>query len=258
VALQPRQRVSAIICSIRPDYFAAVNQRMNAQFSNHEIEVIGIHDAKSLCEGYNRGAAIAKGDILIFCHDDIDTVHADFGERVLSHLSHYDAIGVVGASQLVNGDWGHAGPPFTHGQIIHRPPGETGNIYLGVGLQSAVVENICALDGVFIAMHRRVWETIRFDETTFDGFHLYDIDFTWRASLAGFKLAVPMDLLLIHFSTGRYDMKWQTYNVRFLRKFPQLTNLPSKKRYSNLHVKLQDIDQVTRLHTALLHHRFGA
>ena len=71
---------------------------------------------------------------------------------MLHHLATHDLIGVVGASRLVNGDWGHAGPPHTHGQIIHRPPGETGNIYLGVGLQAPVIEGICALDGVFIAI----------------------------------------------------------------------------------------------------------
>ena len=258
VAAPARQSVSAVICSIRPDYFNAITQKLTAQFAGQDFEVIGIHDAKSLCEGYNRGAAQAKGDRLIFCHDDIDTVHTDFGARVLHHLATHDMIGVVGASCLVNGDWGHAGPPHTHGQIIHRPPGETGYIYLGVGLQAPVVEGICALDGVFIATHRRVWEAIRFDEQTFDGFHLYDIDFTYRTHLAGFSLAVPLDLLLIHFSTGRYDKRWQAFNVRFLEKFAQLSNLPSLQRHADLHIKLQSLEQVGRLHTALLHYRFGA
>ncbi len=258
VPVAARQKVSAIICSIRPDYFAAIKDKLTRQFARHDFEVIGIHDAKSLCEGYNRGATSAKGDILIFCHDDIDIVHADFGERLLRHLSDQDVIGVVGASRLVSGNWGYAGQPSVHGQIIHRPPGETGNIYLGVGLQAPVVENICALDGVFIATNRRVWELVRFDEENFDGFHLYDIDFTWRAYLAGFSLAVPMDLLLMHFSTGTYNREWQRFNVRFLKKFPYLTNLPNMARNADLHVKLQNIEQVEQLHTGLLHHCFGA
>ena len=62
---------------------------------------------------------------------------------------------------------------------------------------------------------------------------------------------------LNNFSTGRYDVKWQTFNLRFLKKFPQLSNLPSMARYANIHVKLQNIEQVERLHTGLLHHRFG-
>ncbi|MBL8524755.1 MAG: hypothetical protein JNN20_13775, partial [Betaproteobacteria bacterium] len=253
-----RRKVSAIVCSIRPDYFNAVRARLGEQFADHDFELIGIHDAKSLCEGYNRGAARAMGDVLIFCHDDIDTVHDDFGERVFHHLAHHDVLGVVGTSRLVGGDWGYAGAPHVHGQVVHRPPGETGFIYLGVGLQAPVITGIQALDGVFIATHRHVWEALKFDEATFDGFHLYDIDFTWRAHLAGYRLAVPLDLLLLHFSTGRYDMKWQAFHRRFLNKFPQLSGRPSARRYTSLHVKLQTLEQVERLHSGLFHHNFGA
>jgi predicted O-linked N-acetylglucosamine transferase (SPINDLY family) len=253
--------VSVIICSIRPDYFQSIREKMLAQFPGHAVEVIGIHDAQSLCEGYNRGAAQARGDHLIFCHDDIDLPQADFGLRVLAHLQQHDVIGVVGADELVDGDWSHAGPPHLHGQILHRPEGANsdaqGFLYLAVGLHSPAAANVKALDGVFIATRRGVWEALRFDARTFDGFHLYDIDFTYRAHRAGYRVAVPHDLLLVHFSTGRYDTGWQRFNLRFLEKFPELSNLPSVRRFSNMHVKLQTLDQVARMHSALRHLRFG-
>ena len=258
VPVAARQKVSAIICSIRPDYFASIKKNLSEQFARHDFEVIGIHDAKSLCEGYNRGAAVAKGDILIFCHDDIEFATANFGERLLHHLTNYDLVGVAGASRLVDADWGHAGLPTVHGQIIHKPKGQQDYLYFCAGLQAPVVKNIHALDGVFIGLRREVWEAVRFDETTFDGFHLYDIDFTYRAYLAGYRLAVPMDLPLIHFSTGGYDLKWQANNLKFLRKFPDLSNLPAMHRHSNLHVKLKTFAQTEQLHTGLLHHCFGA
>ena len=253
-----RHKISAIVCSIRPEYFANIKRKLGEQFARHDFELVGIHDAKSLCEAYNRGAARATGEILIFCHDDIELLHNDFGERLLHHLASYDAVGVAGASRLVDADWGHAGLPFVHGQIVHRPPGQEDYLYFAAGLQTPVVENIQALDGVFIGMHRNVWETVHFDEATFDGFHVYDIDFTYRAHLAGFHLAVPMDMLLVHFSTGGYDLKWQVDNLKFLRKFPELSNLPAVHRHSNLHVKLKTIEQIERLHTGLLYHHFGA
>jgi hypothetical protein len=258
-ALVPaRQSVSAIICSNRPQYFAAIERTLNAQFARHQFELIGIPDATSMCEGYNRGAARASGESLIFCHDDIEFIHDDFGERVLRHLAHHDVVGVAGSSKLVDADWGHAGLPYVHGQIIHRPPGQADFLYFAAGLQAPIVENVHALDGVFIGMQRRVWETVKFDEATFNAFHLYDIDFTYRAHLAGFRISIPMDLLLIHFSMGGYDRKWQRENLKFLRKFPALSNLPAMHRHSNLHVKLKTLDQIERLHTGLLHHRFGA
>lgn len=252
-----KQRVSIIICSIRPAYFAAIKKQLKRQFADHDCEVIGIHDAKSLAEGYNRGAALARGDVLIFCHDDIEMVDADFGARVLAHLQTQDVVGVAGSQRLVNGDWTHAGAPYSCGQILHRPTDGKGHIYYAVGLHHATPAPVEALDGVFIAMRRNVWETLKFDEQTFDGFHLYDVDFTYRARLAGFQLAVPLDLLLIHFSTGKYDAAWQRFNQRFLEKFPQLSNVPNSQRHSPLHVKLPTLDQVARLHAALRYHRFG-
>jgi hypothetical protein len=110
---------------------------------------------------------------------------------------------------------------------------------------------------VFIATHRQVWEALKFDAETFNAFHVYDIDFTWRAHLAGYRQVVAMDLPLIHFSLGGYDLKWQAENLKFLRKFPQLSNLPAIHRHSNLQVKLKTIDQVAQLNSALLHRGFG-
>ena len=253
----PRVRVSVIACSIRPDYFSSLQAGLAAQFAAHDLELIGIHDAKSLCEGFNRGAARAMGDVLIFCHDDISFVHADFGERVLAHLREADVVGLAGATQLVSGDWRHAGAPHLVGQILHRPPpGQEGFLYYAVGLHEADA-TVRAIDGVWMAMHRRVWETLRFDETAFDGFHLYDADFSYRAALAGFRITVPRDLLLLHYSTGNYDARWQHFHRRFLAKFPELPGEPAARRHGAIHVKLPTLEHVDRVHAALLHAQFG-
>ncbi len=252
-----RTTVSAIICSNRPEYLADISRQLAEQFAAHEFEVIAITDAKSLCEGYNRGAARAKGEVLIFCHDDIEIVHADFGSRVLAHLDDFDAIGVIGGDELVNGNWSHAGPPHLHGQIIHRPKDGQGYLYFAAGFHANPARDIKALDGVFIAVQRHVWEKLRFDEDTFDSFHLYDADFTYRAAKAGYRVGVALDLLLIHFSTGTYDARWQKYNMRFLAKHAELSNRVSNRRHAWLQIKLQTLEQVERMHTGLLHYRFG-
>jgi Glycosyltransferase like family len=184
----------------------------------------------------------------------------------MSHLQTYDVVGVAGTSLVVNSHWGQSGPPYAHGQIIHRPANESaldrarmaGFIYLAAGLQQPVIEGIQALDGVFIATHRHVWEKLRYDEGTFDGFHVYDIDFTYRAYLMGYRIAIPLDLLLIHFSTGSYSGAWDKYNVRFLQKFPALSNVPGVEWYSSCNVKAQTLDHVERLHAGFLFHRYGA
>lgn len=261
-----RTSVSVIVCSIRPDYFVNVKARLERVFASHDLQIISIRDAVSLCEGYNRGALMARGDVLIFCHDDIDFVHDDFGDRVLAHLDAHDVIGVAGTTHLVSGDWSHAGLPHVHGQMIHRTPNDLaleaskmdGYLYMGIGLQRPLIDNVQALDGVFIATKRAVWEALRFDQDVFDGFHLYDVDFSYRAFLAGYKVAIGLDLLLVHFSIGRFDLVWQKYNVKFLEKFPALSKVPNVNRFSNLNVKLKTLHQVERFHAGLLAHQFGS
>ena len=87
------------------------------------------------------------------------------------------------------------------------------------GGEPLVVPDIQALDGVFVAMRREVAENVGFDAVSFDGFHLYDMDFTFRAYLAGHRLAVSRDIVLFHESTGRYDGIWDRYMRRFKEKF---------------------------------------
>ncbi len=251
--------VSVVICSNRPEYFSRLMRQLNEQFAFGRLEVIGIGDARSLGEGYNRGAARATGDVLVFCHDDIQLVQRDFGQRLLRHLSAHDMVGVAGTSRLVSGNWTHAGPPHMHGQIIIRPPGENGYVYSCEGLHGSFDGEIQALDGVLIATHRHVWQGLKFDETTFDGFDLHDIDFSYRAFLSGYRLGVPLDLVLIHFSTGPKDNPIRhAYAQRFLSKFPNLGNWPSALRRANLQVRVPTLGHMERIHAALLRHHFGA
>lgn len=252
-----RATISFIICSIKPAKLAAITACIRQRFQDHEVEVIGLTDARSLAEAYNRGAQQARGEWLVFCHDDIDLPQTDFADRLFAALDAADLVGVAGASQLVDGHWEHAGFPHLHGQIVHRTPEGNGWLYFCAGLQSPLMTGMQALDGVFLACRRRVWERVPFDAHTFDGFHLYDIDFSLRAARAGFNVAVSSQLLLVHDSLGGYNQTWQRYNRRFLAKFPAVQGLPNRERPSSLHVRLNTWQQVEEVHAALLEQGFG-
>jgi len=207
--------ISIIICSIRPERFARVCETYRALFRDVRHEIIGIHDARSLCEGYNRGAARARGEIVLFSHDDVEIATPDFAARLLRHLARHDVVGVAGTTRLIGGSWTYAGWPHLQGQVgsrISRPGSLMVTIY---GLHGGEAVGVQAIDGVFLAAHRPVLERVRFDEQTFDGWHLYDLDFTFCAHLAGFRTAVCQDLCLIHNSFGTYDRAWETYIQRF-------------------------------------------
>jgi predicted O-linked N-acetylglucosamine transferase (SPINDLY family) len=250
-------RVSALICSIDPRRFDAVTARYRRRFEGWPLEIVGVHDARSLAEGYNRAAAHATGDILVFSHDDIELVTPDFAARLAAHLDRFDGVGVAGASQVIGPRFGDAGQRASHGHILHAPPpGRSGALLMVSGFQQPVCENIRVLDGVFIAVRRHVWEANRFDGVRYDGFHLYDLDFTWRASNAGARLAVATDLLIHHASQGRYDDAWRRYARRFVEQ-AGLDPLHAP-RPGGLQTRLDTQQQIDALRAAMLHFRYGA
>jgi hypothetical protein len=256
-AIERAPFISIIMCSVDENKFVRAAGSYRTRFAGFAHEIIAIRDAKSLCEGYNRGAAQARGDILVFSHDDIELVAPDFADRLVGHLEHWDGVGVAGTSRLVSANWAHAGQPYVHGHVLHQPPGEQGFILLAAGCNAPVMQSIEALDGVFIAVRRAVWEAMRFDEQNFDGFHLYDIDFSYRAARAGYRLAVPLDLSIIHQSTGSYRQEWYRYARRFEAKFAGLLAPQPDVMAGDIHCKLQTLQQAGLLLAGLTHFRYG-
>jgi GT2 family glycosyltransferase len=218
--------ISIIICSVDSTKFFAVAATFRKVMGDEPYEFIRIPNAKSLAEGYNRGMRQSKGSILIFCHDDIEILSGDFVSKLKNHLETFDGIGIAGTTKLVAPGWLMAAIPYIFGQIAHLTPGS--NLYrvCCYGAPSRTVANIQAMDGVFLAFRRPVIEAIGWDEQNFDGFHLYDIDCTYRAFLGGYKLGVVNDIPLVHFSSGKFKGEWEQYAERFLKK--HAGRLPSR------------------------------
>jgi GT2 family glycosyltransferase len=214
--------VSVVICSIDAAKFARVTANYRSLYGARDIEIVGIHDARSLSEGYNRGIARSQGELVILSHDDIEILTSDFAARIARHLGEFDLIGIAGTTRLVTGKWESAGDPYAFVLISAPVPEEGGYLTVLRGGGPLVVPRIQALDGVFMAMRREVAASIPFDEALFDHFHLYDLDFSFRAYRAGFALAVCRDILVIHQSMGKFDAVWEKYRRRFDAKHREL------------------------------------
>ena len=70
-------RISVLICSIDADKYARVTANYQRLLSGHPHEIIGIHDVRSLAEGYNRAVHKSRGELLLFSHDDVEIVSGD-------------------------------------------------------------------------------------------------------------------------------------------------------------------------------------
>lgn len=220
--LPPPSSYSFVVCSVDDAKFASLSRTIAARFAGLAHEVVRIADAASLCEGYNRGYARSRGDAVVFCHDDIDLLAPDAARRLTRHLTHADLVGVAGATRVTGPAVFWAGHPWLHGWVAYHRPGDADYESTAMSLESPFVTGIAALDGVFVACRREAAAAVPFDAQAFDGFHLYDLDFSYRAHAAGFRLAVACDLGLVHESKGDFGADWSRYAARFRAKFPAL------------------------------------
>jgi tetratricopeptide (TPR) repeat protein len=221
--LAPPSLFSFVVCSIDEEKFAALSRTIATRFASVPHEVVRIPDATSLCEGYNRGFAHSRGDAVVYCHDDIDLLAPDAAPRLARHLTHADFVGVAGATRVTGPAVFWAGHPWLHGWVTYHAPGDADYEVTAMSLDAPLVTGIAALDGVFVACRRDAAAAVPYDEATFDGFHLYDLDVSYRAHRAGFRLAVACDLGIVHESKGDFGAEWSRYAARFRTKFPELS-----------------------------------
>ena len=209
-------RFSLVVCSIdraRRDECVA---RYRAAFAGEAFDLIVIDDAKSLAEAYNRAIARARGANIVFSHDDAFPISSAFADRLTAHLDEVDVVGIAGATAALSGFWGYAGQPHTHGHVVAAAPDGTHVDLLVWGAAGRRVDGIRLLDGCMIAARRDVAAALGFDAHRFDGFHLYDADFSLRASVAGYAVSVVADITIYHRSTGDFDANWHRYHQIFL------------------------------------------
>lgn len=241
-ALIRRPEFSVIMCSppANEEKFKSVENLYKIAFQGEDYELIRISDAGSMAEGYIRGIEQSSGSILVFSHDDAAPVRP-IGAKLRRHLRHVDIVGGAGSDRLDGPAWFTAGPPHVAGQVMNQmvrprlvdgkpvvaPDGVShiGEVYflLSVyGVTARLAKNIQVIDGFWMACNREVLHPSLawFDAKTCDGFHGYDIDFSFGAYLHGVRIGVANDLSLLHASSGGYgDPKWKPSAEKLKAKY---------------------------------------
>jgi GT2 family glycosyltransferase len=212
--------VSVIMCSIDEARYKAAAEMYQRLLAKQHCEMIVMTGAGSIAAAYNLGLAKARGEFIVLAHDDVEIISTDFQKRLTQHLSEFDLIGIAGTDRLMHPQWIGAGPPYIHGQIANPRPDGQFDVSI-FGTSGRTVDRIQALDGLFLAMTGKLAKSIRFDEINFDGFHLYDIDYSYSAYLAGYRVAVCNDIHAIHASRGRFKADWARFATRLTQKYPQ-------------------------------------
>lgn len=218
-----RPAVSIVVCSIRPDLLEAMRRNFTGALGDREHEFVVIGDARSLCEGYQRGLERSRHEIVVFSHDDVELLSPRPFEALDRALEGNDIVGLAGSDRVRGPAVMWAGHPHMRGFLAMPVDGDPDAINASTfAFNCGVLGGMQALDGFWFACRRAAALAVGFDAATFDGFHFYDLDFTYRAHLAGLRVAVTTDIVCLHKSHGDFGAEWQRYAARFSAKFPRL------------------------------------
>ena len=156
------------------------------------VECIGIDNTEgvfsSAASALNFGAERAKGDVLVFLHQDIRFLKSDALRSFLTPL--FEDM----SSLLVVGLYGAA---------------RSKEIYSNNYLLQETLDECC------IALSRKTWEQVSFNEDVCDGWHLYAVELCLRLRRYGGKAISAIHHDVCHLSSGNVD-------ERYMRTFKKL------------------------------------
>jgi glycosyltransferase involved in cell wall biosynthesis len=154
---------------------------------------------------YNKAIDFAieeNADYLVLCHDDI-IIESDLTYKLPTLFEQFDVIGVAGTTECKLEEpalWHLMGGGFgggkLHGAVAHGNVNQKSMTAFGF-----YPHRVILIDGVFMAISRKVFEKVRFDETNPAGFHFYDLDYSLSCHKEKFKIGVG-DIPITHASPG--------------------------------------------------------
>ncbi len=144
-----------------------------------QYEFIGLNNEKgvyrSAAEALNEGGSRAKGKYIMFVHQDVELSSENWlaeAENILDKLENLGIAGVAGKA-----DSRGVVTNITHG----IPPRPAGTIMINSPYEVQTVDECLAI------IPKAVFSTLKFDENTCDGWHLYTVDYSLSVRKLGLK-----------------------------------------------------------------------
>lgn len=233
--------ISVVICSVNPQLAAQVKRNINETIGvPFQLLLIENNEGNGICAVYNRGASKAEYEIICFVHEDVLFNTKNWGYVVVKHFEADEtlaALGIAGSKGKTKtpSGWSTGLPDFDCCNILHiNKAGKEHKIYANPD-RANLLQEVVTLDGVFICTRKELWAASPFDEKLLRGFHLYDLDFSFRLSKQN-RVAVCYEIDLIHLTEGGdfgnnwvdYTLLWHKNNEANLPKTVQPDKSPEE------------------------------
>ena len=184
----------------------------------------------SAAQAYNFGANRAQGDFLMFIHQDVLLTSRSWlkdAENTLSTISNLGICGVVGMlkPQYITDFEMYARYALLTTLKLSIWVGRygRGNLFSGYekepwwGKKISDILSVQAVDEMLLIVPAKVFEKIKFDETTCDGWHLYGVDYSLAVPKAGLQTCI-LPNPIVHLAAGKMSISYYKTLVKLLKK----------------------------------------
>lgn len=231
--------ISVVICS--RNTVVSADQRSNiGETVGTNMELVAVDnssDAETIFTAYNKGVARSNGDLMCFVHDDVRFRTSGWGKRIETHFLADERLGMIGfagAHFMPDVPMYWDASPFISEHNLTTRNGQTEECFFEEHFSGNNLAEVAVADGMCFFVRKRLFDKIAFDEATYQGFHLYDMDISMQVREAGFKVCVCNDVLVEHFydfdpnkpSFALFDVNLRKFFDKWSERFPLAAGLP--------------------------------
>lgn len=194
---------SIIICSRKPDITADLKQNIADTIGcDYELVVIdNSNNQYNIFQAYNEGVKRSQGEVLCFMHEDILFRSNNWGNDILDVFDDktIGLVGFAGTHFLSSSPFYWTNSPFISEHNLTNDKGVVLECFQDEYYNANGIVDLVAVDGFCFFIKKQLFESIRFDDKTYSGFHAYDMDICMQVLMAGYRVCACNKVLIEHF-----------------------------------------------------------
>lgn len=193
-------KASVIICYTNSSMKEQTLEYLNNQDCRDDFEIIAIDNREnkftSASKALNYGASIAKGEILVFMHQDVFCEKNTHISELLGYFDNIQELALIGV----------AGIDKTSKTVCSNITETTKHIVRYPIVIDKLFE-VETIDECLMAIRKKDFDEIKFDEVVCDKWDFYGVDLSYQVSLRGGKVYCA-PLSVCHISTGNITINF--------------------------------------------------
>jgi len=210
---------------------------LQEQTAEFELITIDNTDQKynSAAEALNHGGVQAESDYIMFIHQDMWLPHKTWlaeTEKILKNLGDLGVAGVLGASDT-DGARGK--------NVLHWSIEDFGLMQNHGDRSDKTVEKVLTLDECLLIIPKKVFNRLKFDEKTFDGWDCYGADYCLCAKELGLNIYV-IPQYCSHCNVRSHYKLWE---FKGLLKYQKKMYFKHKQNYKRIPTWMGEISWIT-------------